>query len=103
MYVTEALKKGDITLTVAANGTLQPTRSVNIGSELSGTVKRVHVDVNDRIKAGQVLVELYTAKLQDQVTQSRAGLASAQAQLAQAGATLKESRATLARRTLLHP
>jgi HlyD family secretion protein len=97
VYVTEALKKGDLTLTVSANGTLQPTRSVNIGSELSGTVKRVHVDVNDRIKAGQVLVELDTAKLLDQVTQSRAGLASAQAQLAQASATLKESRATLAR------
>ena len=97
VYVTEALKKGDITLTVAANGTLQPTRSVNVGSELSGTVKRVLVDVNDRIKAGQVLVELDTAKLMDQVTQSRAGLASAQAALAQAGATLKEARATLAR------
>ena len=97
VYVTEALKKGDITLTVAANGTLQPTRSVNIGSELSGTVKRVLVDVNDRIKAGQVLVELDTAKLVDQVTQSRAGLASAQAQQAQASATLKEARATLAR------
>jgi HlyD family secretion protein len=97
VYVTEALKKGDITLSVAANGTLQPTRSVTIGSELSGTVKRVLVDVNDRIKAGQVLVELDTAKLLDQVTQSRAGLASAQAQLAQTGATLKEERATLAR------
>jgi HlyD family secretion protein len=97
VYVTEPLKKGDITLTVLANGTLQPTRSVNIGSELSGTVKRVHVDVNDHIKAGQVLVELDTAKLVDQVTQSRAGLASAQAQLAQASATVKESRATLAR------
>ncbi|MFW5329950.1 efflux RND transporter periplasmic adaptor subunit [Hydrogenophaga sp. ZJX-1] len=97
VYVTEPLKTGDITLTVAANGTLQPTRSVNIGSELSGTVKRVLVDVNDRIKTGQVLVELDTAKLVDQVTQSRAGLASAQAQLAQASATVKESRATLAR------
>lgn len=97
VYVTEALKKGDITLTVAANGTLQPTRSVNVGSELSGTVKRVLVDVNDRVKAGQVLVELDTAKLVDQVTQSRAGLASAQAQLAQTSATLKEARATLAR------
>ena len=97
VYVTEALKKGDVTLTVSANGTLQPTRSVNIGSELSGTVKRVLVDVNDRIKAGQVLVELDTAKLMDQVTQSRAGLASAQAQLAQAAATVKEARATLTR------
>jgi HlyD family secretion protein len=97
VYVTEPVRKGDVTLTVSANGTLQPTRSVNIGSELSGTVKRVLVDVNDRIKAGQVLVELDTAKLLDQVTQSLAGLASAQAQLAQAGATLKESRATLSR------
>lgn len=97
VFVTEALKKGDVTLTVSANGTLQPTRSVNIGSELSGTVKRVTVDVNDRVKAGQVLVELDTAKLQDQVEQSRAALASAQAQLAQAGATVKEARATLAR------
>ena len=97
VYVTEPLKAGDITLTVAANGTLQPTRSVNVGSELSGTVKRVLVDVNDRVKAGQVLVELDTAKLQDQVTQARAGLASAQAQLAQAVATAREARATLAR------
>ena len=97
VYVTEPLRKGDITLTVSANGTLQPTRSVNIGSELSGTVKRVLVDVNDRVKAGQVLVELDTAKLADQVTQARAGLAAAQAQLAQAGATVTESRATLAR------
>lgn len=97
VYVTEALKKGDITLTVSANGTLQPTRSVNIGSELSGTVQRVRVDVNDRVQAGQVLVELDPAKLRDQVAQSRAGLATAQAQLAQASATHREARATLAR------
>ena len=96
-YVTEALRRGDVTLTVSANGTLQPTRSVNIGSELSGTVKRVLVDVNDRVQAGQVLVELDTAKLLDQVTQSRAALASSQAQRAQAAATLKEARATLDR------
>lgn len=97
VYLTEAVKRGDITLTVAANGTLQPTRSVNVGSELSGTVKRVLVDVNDRVKAGQVLVELDTAKLIDQVTQARAGLASAQASLAQTSATLKEAQASLAR------
>ncbi len=67
-YVTAPLSKGNLTLTVSANGTLQPTRSVNIGSELSGTVKRVLVDVNDRVKTGQVLVELDTSKLHDQVT-----------------------------------
>lgn len=96
-YVTEPASKGDLTLTVTANGTLQPTRSVSIGSELSGTVLRVLVDVNDRIKKGQVLVELDTAKLNDQVLRSKAALASAQAQLAQAVATVKESKASLAR------
>ena len=47
VFVTEPVNRGKLTLTVAANGTLQPTRSVSIGSELSGTVLRVMVDVND--------------------------------------------------------
>lgn len=97
VYVTEALRRGNLTLTVAANGTVQPTRMVNIGSELSGTVREVLVDVNDRVIKGQVLVVLDTAKLQDQVTSAQAGLASAQAQLAQAGATLQEAQANLTR------
>ena len=97
VYVTEPVSKGNLTLTVLANGTLQPTRAVNIGSELSGTVKRVAVDVNDRVTKGQILVELDTAKLSDQVVRSRAGLASAQAQLALSTATRKEVQAGLAR------
>lgn len=96
-YVTESLRQGDITLTVTANGTLQPTRLVNVGSELSGTVREVLVDVNDRVKKGQVLVVLDTAKLQDQVNSSRAAVAAAQAQVSQAVATLQEARAVLAR------
>jgi HlyD family secretion protein len=96
-YVTEAVRRGNLTLNVMANGTLQPTRAVNIGSELSGTVKQVLVDVNDRVKKGQVLVELDTAKLSDQVLRSRATLAATQAQLALSTATQKEARANLAR------
>lgn len=96
-YVTQPVQRGQVRLTVAANGTLQPTRSVNIGSELSGTVRRVLVDVNDVVKKGQVLVELDTTKLDAQVLRSRASVASAQARLAQAEATVKEARANLAR------
>ena len=96
-YVTQEVQRGQITLTVAANGTLQPTRSVNIGSELSGTVRRVLVDVNDQVKKGQVLVELDTTKLDSQVLRSRASVASAQARLAQAQATMQEARASLSR------
>lgn len=96
-YVTESVTRGNLSIAVTANGTLQPTRTVNIGSELSGTVTRVLVDVNDRIKKGQVLVELDTAKFGDQVQRARATLASAGAKVAQAVATVKESQAKLAR------
>jgi HlyD family secretion protein len=97
VFVTEAVNKGKLTLSVAANGTLQPTTSVNIGSELSGTVLRVLVDVNDKVKKGQVLVELDTAKLSDQVARSRAALSSANARVTQTAATVKEAKGNLAR------
>ena len=95
--MTEVVKRGDLALTVSANGTLQPTRTVNIGSELSGTVRSVLVDVNDRVKKGQVLVELDTAKLDAQLGRSRANLAAAQAGLGQAQATLREAQASMQR------
>jgi HlyD family secretion protein len=96
-YVSEAAQRGSLTLTVSANGTLQPTRSVNIGSELSGTVRKVLVDVNDRVRKGQLMVELDTAKLNDQLTKSRAALSAAQAKVTQAVVTTKENQISLAR------
>lgn len=97
VYVTEPLARGNLTLTVTANGTLQPVQQVNIGSELSGTVRAVHVDVNDTVREGEVLIELDTAKLEDQVKHARAALVAAQAQLRQAEATAQESQAQLDR------
>ena len=97
VYSTQAVGRGNLTLTVTANGTVQPTRSIAIGCELSGRVRTVHVDVNDRVRRGQVLVELDTAKLKDQILRSQAALASAQARVAQTGATVQEARAALAR------
>ncbi len=96
-YTTVAVTQGDLTLSVTANGTVQPTRSINIGSELSGTVLKVNVDVNDRIRKGQVLVVLDTAKLRDQILRAQAALAAARARLAQTGATVAEARAALGR------
>jgi HlyD family secretion protein len=96
-YETQEVTRGALTVTVTANGTLQPTTQVAIGSELSGTVARVHADVNDRVKKGQLLVELDAARLRDQVAGSRAALAAAQASLNQTRATQTEARDTLAR------
>ncbi len=97
VYTTQPATRGDLTLTVAANGTIQPTRSINIGSELSGTVLKVNVDVNDHIVKGQVLVELDPAKLRDQVRRSQATLAAALAKVNQTAATIVESRSTMTR------
>lgn len=96
-YLTEPVRRDTLRVTVVANGTLAPTLLVNIGSELSGTVTDVLVDINDRVKKGQVLVELDTSKLRDQISRSRAALASAEARVAQTAATLKEARANLTR------
>jgi HlyD family secretion protein len=97
VFVTEPITRGDLQLSVSANGTLQPTRTVNIGSELSGTVARVMVDVNDQVKKGQVLVELDRTRLQGQLERSQATLASNRAKVMQVEATLKEAQAQLGR------
>jgi len=96
-YETQAVGRGSLTVTVTANGTLQPTTQVEIGSELSGTVSKVHVDVNDRVRQGQLLVELDPARLKDQVDNARAAVAAAQASLLQMQATVREAQDTLAR------
>lgn len=96
-YTTQPVARGNLTLTVTANGTLQPTRAISIGSELSGTVLKVNVDVNDKIKKGQVLVELDTAKLRDQIVRSRAAVSAANAKVSQTAATVKETTANLGR------
>lgn len=96
-YVTQSVSRGDLVVTATATGTIQPTQSVEVGSELSGTIESVFVEENDRVVEGQLLARLDTSKLNDSITKSRAALASAQAQVQQAEATVAEARATLAR------
>lgn len=92
-YLTEAVTQGVLQVEVTANGTLEAEQKVTIGSELSGIVENVLVDVNDPIKHGQVLIELDTAKLKASVEKAKAALASAQAAQKEAEATLNEANA----------
>lgn len=96
-YVTEQVDKGGIHVTVSADGTLTPVRTVTIGSELSGIVREVHVDVNDTVTQGQALVTLDTRNLLAKVQQYRAALQSAKANQAQSLASLKEAELKLKR------
>jgi len=91
-YRTAQAKTGDVTQTVSANGTLNPVVLVSVGTQVSGTVKKLHVDFNDRVKAGQVLLELDPALLQAQVRQDEANLSSARAALELAEANETRSR-----------
>ena len=96
-YVTEVLKRGEISLTITATGNLAPTTAVTVGGELSGTTLEVYVDFNDRVTNGTPLAKLDTSKLAQQTEISRATVKSMQAKVAQAEATVKESTAALVR------
>ena len=78
-YNTQKIKKGDLEVVVNATGNLKPTNSVEIGIEVSGTIKEIYVDFNDEVTVGQVLAVLDTRKLQSQVDSSSASLIIAKA------------------------
>ena len=80
-YVTASVERGSITQTVSANGTLNPVKLVNVGSQVSGIVKMLYVDFNDHVKAGQILLELDPALMQAQLQQSLANMENAHASL----------------------
>jgi HlyD family secretion protein len=96
-YVTQEVTQGDLTVTVTATGNLEPRNQVDIGVELSGTVRAVNVDVNDVVKKGDLLAMLDTTRLNAQVLQARSSLASAEARVLQADAGQKESNANYQR------
>lgn len=96
-YATRAVERGALTVTVSATGKLTPTNQVQVGSELSGLITRVLVDVNDRVTAGQPLALIDPERLDDAITQARASVAAAQATVAQNQATLVEAQSQLAR------
>lgn len=96
-YATQKVERGALTVTVSATGKLAPTNQVQVGSELSGLITKVLVDVNDRVTAGQTLALIDPSRLDDTIKQSEAAVAAAQATVAQNQAALTESRAQLAR------
>jgi HlyD family secretion protein len=100
-YTTVPVSRGDLTVTVSAAGALDPVNQVEIGSELSGTVRTVAVDYNDRVDAGQVLARLDTAKLDADVSHAKAALKAAEANLVQAEATVSETKGNLERASSL--
>ena len=88
-YKTRGIDRGDIIQTISANGTLTPVVLVNVGTQVSGTVAKLHADYNDHVEIGQKLAELDPALLQAQLQQSKANLLNAQVTLRIADSKLK--------------
>ena len=96
-YVTEDVVQESLDLTVTATGNLRPTNQVTVGSEVTGPVDQVLVDVNDRVTRGQVIAVINTEIIDQQIAQSRANLNAARASLVQAQASLDATNAQLTR------
>lgn len=80
-YKLTTVEKGDVTQTVSANGTLNPVVLISVGTQVSGTVRKLFVDFNDKVKKGQALLELDDALVAASERQSAANVVNAQAAL----------------------
>ncbi len=96
-YITEPVAERSLDIVVTATGNLRPTNQVDVGSEVSGKIDHIYVDVNDRVSQGQVLALINTDVIDDQIRQAQANLNAARASVSQAGATLEVDRAQLGR------
>lgn len=97
-YITESLKRGDLTQFVTATGTIEAVNTVSVGSQVSGNLAQVLVDYNDQVTEGQLLAVIDPTLFQADVDRARASLATAQADLAQGKASLSHSLRTLERK-----
>lgn len=80
-YITTSLNKGDITEKVTASGTINPISTVNIGTQVSGTISEIYVDYNSMVSKGQLLAQIDPALFEATVAQRKAALDIAKAQL----------------------
>jgi len=90
-YVT--LEKGDIESVVSSTGTLEAINTVEVGTQISGTIKRIYVDYNDKVKAGQLLAEMDLKLLYTNLMNAEANLSVAQARLNQAKVEFERDKA----------
>lgn len=86
---TMPVSRGDVLLTVQATGTLQATRTVDVGTQVSGIVKKLYVDYNSIVKKGQLIAEIDPQLSEAAVVSAQAALDKANIDLASAEGTLK--------------
>jgi HlyD family secretion protein len=94
---TAAVTRGDVVDTVGATGTLQAVTTVQVGTQVSGTISELHADFNSLVRKGQVLARLDPSLFQTQIEQARANLVRSQADLERQKVALDDATTKLAR------
>ena len=80
-YITTDVIYGDITQVVTATGEIMPVNTVNVGSQVSGTIEDIFVDYNSHVKKGDILLTIEPSVLKSSVDEAKASLDSAKSQL----------------------
>ena len=99
-YYTEKVQKGDIQNVVQATGTINAVTTVQVGSQVSGTIQTLFADFNSHVKKNQVIAQIDPSLFQGALLQAKADLADAQANLVVSKANLDKANAAAAQAKL---
>ncbi len=91
-YVTVAVDRGDLVDVVGATGVLQAVITVQVGSQVSGTISELHADFNSHVRKGQVVARLEQSAFRARVNQAEANLASARANVDRSQAAIDDAK-----------
>lgn len=80
-YITADITHGDITQIVTATGEIQPVNTINVGSQVSGTIENIYVDYNSYVNKGDILLTIEPSVLQSTADEALASLESAKSEL----------------------
>lgn len=94
VFKSQPIVKGDITASVSATGNVKAVETVDVGTQISGTIKELYADFNSQVDKGQLIALLDTEMLEAQVASAKANLDSALAGVAKAKATLLDAQRT---------
>ncbi len=93
-YFTSKVDRGDIRDVVEATGTINAVTTVQVGSQVSGTIAHLYADFNSRVKKGELIAQIEPSLFEGTLLQAKADFANAQANLVAAKANLEKARAT---------
>ncbi len=96
-YRTARIERGTVVSTVAATGNLSAVTTVQVGTQVSGTIQKLYVDFNSRVKKGQAIAEIDPSLFNASVEQSRGNFLTAEANLQKAKVALADAERTVGR------